>query len=277
MIAIIQSRLAGFALVAGIACAQAPPSFEVASIKPSNSADRRPLFNFQPGGRFTAANITVKSLIRSAYGVKDFQISGGPGWIGSDLFDITAKPQNPTTAPDQIMAMLQSLLAERFQLVIRRDTREMPGYALVVNKNGPKFKAAGESDPNIPQLQGRPDLLAGGARPRVTIIRRGRLTTQGTNMAGLASQLSGILGGMVVDKTGLTGMYDLNLEWQPDENQVAMFQAMGVPEGFGAPPQDPLGPSLFTSLQEQLGLKLESQKEPVEMFVVERVERPSEN
>ena len=171
-----------------------------------------------------------------AYNIKDFQISGGLGWIGSDLFDITAKPESPVT-PEQQMVMLQSLLAERFQLTQRRDTREMPGFALVVDKNGPKFKDAHESDPNIPQLQGRPDLPGGGARPRVTIIRRGRLTTQGSNMAGLAFQLSSVLGATVVDKTGLTGMYDLNLEWQPDENQVAMFQAMGVPEGFGAPPQ----------------------------------------
>ena len=96
-------------------------------------------------------------------------------------------------------------------------------------------------------------------------------------MTGLAFELSNILGRMVVDKTGLTGGYDLKLEWQPDENQVAMFQALGVPEGYGAPPADPLGPSLFAALQEQLGLKIESQKGPVEMFVIERIERPSAN
>jgi len=175
------------------------------------------------------------------------------------------------------MPMLQSLLAERFQLVLRRDTKEMPVYALVVAKNGPKFKDAHESDPNIPELSGRTDLPAGGPRPRVTFIRRGRLTIQGGNMPGLAAQLSNFLGRTVIDKTGLTGSYDLKLEWVPDENQVAAFQAIGVPEGAGAPPPDWHGPTLFTALEEQLGLKLDSQKGPVEMFAIERVERPSEN
>jgi len=96
-------------------------------------------------------------------------------------------------------------------------------------------------------------------------------------MMELANRLSSILGSMVVDKTGLTGKYDLKLEWQPDENQVAMFQAMRVPEGYGAPAPDPLGPSLFTALHDQLGLQLDSEKGPVEMLVIERVERPSAN
>jgi uncharacterized protein (TIGR03435 family) len=273
----MRHRIAGFLLVACIACAQTEPKFEVASIKPSNSADRRLTFIVQPGGRMAIANFTVKKLIQEAYGIKDFQISGGPGWIGSDFFDISAKPEIATTNFDQIKLMLQSLLAERFQLVMRRDTREMPVYALVVDKNGPKFKEASESDPNIVDLGQRPDLKAGGGRPRFTIIRRGRLTAQGTTMTTVADDLSNFLGRVVVDKTALTSSYDVKLEWQPDENQVAMFQAMGVPEGFGAPPPDGHGPSLFAALQEQLGLKLESQKGPVEIFTIERIEQPSEN
>src|SRR5277367_4590095 len=123
-------RMAGVILAAGIACAQNPLKFEVASIKPSNSADRRLLFDVQPGGRFTVANCTVKRLIQEAYGIKDFQVLGGPSWIGADLFDITAKAEGPATNLDQIKLMLQSLLAERFQLVMRHDTRDMPVYAL---------------------------------------------------------------------------------------------------------------------------------------------------
>jgi bla regulator protein BlaR1 len=249
-------RIAAFTLAA-MAYAQPRPSFEVASIKPSNSADRRVMFNVQ-SGRFTAANVTVKKLIQEAYGIKDFQISGGPSWIGSDLFDLAAKPETSAKF-DQIQLMLQSMLAERFQLVLRRETREMPVYALVVAKNGPKFEKANES-----------------AQP-VVRIRRGLLVAPRGNMAVLATQLSNFLGRTVVDKTGLTGNYDLKLEWMPDENQVANFQAMGVPEGFGAPTPDPLGVSLFTALQEQLGLRLESQKGPVEMLVIERVEKPTEN
>jgi bla regulator protein BlaR1 len=268
-------RIAGFLLAASIAYAQSPPKFEVASIKPSNSEDRRLLFNVQPGGRVTVANFTVKKLIEEAYGIKDFQISGGPGWIASDPFDITAKAEGSTSPNfDQIKLMLQSLLAERFQLVVQRDTKEMPVYALVVAKNGPKFKEAHESDPSIADLKNPPGVTG---RPRFTIVRRGRVTAQGVDMKSLADDLSNFLGRVVVDKTALTGSYDLKLEWVPDENQVAMFQAMGVPEGFGAPPADWHGPTLFTALEEQLGLKLESQKGPVEIFTIERIERPSEN
>jgi uncharacterized protein (TIGR03435 family) len=251
----------------GIAIPQTQPSaaphFEAASIKPSSSADHRLFYNMsniQAGGQFTVSNITVKRLIQDAYRIKAFQISGGPGWIGSELFDIAAKPYGPVS-PAQFQNMLQSLLAERFQLAIKSDTKETPVYALVVAKNGPKFKAAHESDPNIIDLTGRP-VPQGVGRPRITIIRRGRLMTQGTDMASLANNLADFLGRTVLDKTGFMGMYDLKLEWRPDENQVAMFGAMGLPEGFGAPPPDWDGPSLFTALEEQLGLKLDSQKDP---------------
>ncbi len=262
-------------LAAAIGDAQTQPTFAVASVRPSNSADQRPFFTFD-AGQVTANNVTVKRLIQSAYGIKDFQVSGGQGWIGTDLFDISAKPESPVK-PDQIMLMLQSLLAERFQLVIERSTKDMPVYALVLAKNGPKFKAAQESDPNIPELRGGPEPPAGSPRLRMSIVRRGRLTSQGADMAGLAAQLSNVLGRSVVDKTGLRGTYDLKLEWAPDESQVSNFQAMGVPEGFGAPAADWPGPTLFTALEEQLGLKLDSQRGPVEMFTIERVERPTAN
>jgi uncharacterized protein (TIGR03435 family) len=114
-------------------------------------------------------------------------------------------------------------------------------------------------------------------RQSIAIIRRGLVIDQGWDMSGFTFQLSDFLGRMVVDKTGLLGKYDLKLQWQPDENQVAMFKAMRVPEGFGAPPPDPLGPSLFKALEEQLGLKLESETGPAEMFVIERIEKPSAN
>jgi uncharacterized protein (TIGR03435 family) len=172
--------------------------------------------------------------------------------------------------------MIQSLLAERFKLVVRRETKEMPMYALAVAKSGPKFKGVKESDPNIADPGGRSDLPP-GVRPRFMIVRRGRFTGQGIDMETLAWRLTGFLGRTVLDKTGLKAQYDLKLEWVPDENQIAMFQAMGVAEGNGAPPPDWQGPSLFTALEEQLGLKLDSQKGPVEMFVIEHVEKPSDN
>jgi uncharacterized protein (TIGR03435 family) len=251
-----------------------PLAFEVASIRPSNSSDRRTLLGGD-AGRFTANNVTVKKLIENAYGIKDFQISGGPGWAASDLFDISAKSEDPLK-PEDLWRAIQSLLADRFKLVIRRETKQMPVYALVVAKNGPKFKDVKASDPNIADPGGRSDLPS-GVRPRFMIVRRGRFTGQGVDMETLAWRLSGFLGRTVLDKTGLKAQYDLKLEWVPDENQIAMFQAMGVPEGNGAPPPDWQGPTLFTALEEQLGLKLDSQKGPVEMFMIERVEKPSDN
>jgi bla regulator protein BlaR1 len=266
----------------GIAIPQTQPPvarhFEVASIKPSSSADQRlfyNMFNIQSGGQFTVSNITVKRLIQDAWRIKDFQISGGPGWIGSERFDIGAKPDGPVSV-EEFQGMLQSLLADRFQLAIKENAKEMPVYALVVANGGPKIKGAHESDPNIVDLSDAP-IPQSGNRPRVTIIRRGRLTAQGLAIASLANTLADILGRIVLDKTGLMGMYDIKLEWKPDENQVAMFGAMGVPDGFGAPPPDWDGPTLFTALEEQLGLKLDSQKGPVEIFTIEHVERPSAN
>ena len=252
----MKEQLIGSLLLAAFAVGQIP-KFEVASIKPSNSEDRRPFFN-QTAGQYTVRNSTVRRLIQAAYMIKDFQIAGGPEWMNSDLYDISAKPE--TSVPwEQMAEMVKSLLADRFQLVIRKENKEMPVYALVIAKNGPKLKAADE------------------AAPKVIRVRRGLLTAPMGDMPMIAGLLSGFLGRSVINKTGLTGAYDVKLEWVPDEYQVAMFARMQVPDGFGAPAPDWHGPSLFTALEEQLGLKLESQKGPVEMFMIERIERPSAN
>ncbi len=241
----------------------APRKFEVASIKPSNSTDRRPFFDMThvlSGGQFSASNVTVKRLIQLAYRIKDFQISGGPGWAGSDLFDIAAKPDGPAK-PEEFQSMLQSLLAERFALLVRRETREMPVYALVIGKNGPKLKES-----------------VAGSGPRMTKIRRGLIAAEGTTMAALSGNLSTLLSRTVADKTGLTGQYDLRIEWTPDENQTAMLAAEGVPETTNdTPPPDAFGPSLVTALQEQLGLSLESQRGAIKLLVLERIQRPTPN
>jgi len=224
------------------------------------------LFNIQPGGRIILKT-TLIVLIGEAYRIKPFQILGGSAWMGSDLFEITAKAESSANY-DQVMLMLQSLPAERFHLVIRRETKEMPVYVLVVAKNGPKFTEVKESDAPIVDFKG-PE--GSTRRPSMTMVRRGRVTGQGIKIERFINVLSSFVGRAVLDKTGLKGTYDLKLEWQPDENQVAMFQSIGVPEGFGAPLPDPLGPTLFTALQDQLGLRLESQKGPVEMLVIERL------
>jgi bla regulator protein BlaR1 len=241
--------------------AQAPRAFEVASIKPTNASDNRVAFTMQPGGRFNATNVTVKMLLQNAYGVRDFQISGGPGWIGSERFDITAKLDGDVTGPlppGALRPALQGLFEDRFQLKFHRETREMPVYALMLAKNGPKLqKAAGEKTPG-PMLR----------------MGRGQLTAKNADMRMIAEQLAQQLGRSVVDKTGLSGEFDFELNWTPEAGSGGPF---GPEPGAAPPPVDSSGPSIFTALQEQLGLRLESQRGPVEILVIDRLERPSEN
>lgn len=209
-----------------------------------------------PGGRLVAKNVTVRFLIQQAYGVRDFQISGGPGWIGSERYDINAKAEGATT-PEQLKPLIQALLKDRFKMEMHRDTKELPMYALVVGKNGPKLQES-----------------AGGGKGAMTRMGRGMINGQQMAMTMLATQLSQQLGRSVTDKTGLKGQYDIKLEWTPDESQ-----GPGPKEGGGeaAAPIDSSGPSIFTALQDQLGLKLEGQKGPVEIIVIDRIEKATEN
>jgi len=235
-----------------------PPAFEVASIKPA--APNQPGMGMQrlPGGRINMKNVTLRVLISLAWDIRDFQITGGPAWIDSDRFDILAKPE--TEIPDnpegrvRLLQMIRTLAADRFGLVCHRETKETNVYALVVAKNGLKLAA--------PTPQGHASMMGG----------RGKLEGKDAKPADLARLLSTILGRTVLDKTELSGEYDFNLQWTPDIGDGLAFK--------GAPPESPRaadGPSIFTAIQEQLGLKLESQKGPVEMLVVDRAEKPAEN
>jgi uncharacterized protein (TIGR03435 family) len=258
--------------------------YEVASIKPNKSANNMVRFMNSLDG-FSTTGVTVQMLIANAYGVQNFQISGAPGWLNSERYDIDAKMDSATADAlkklDQEhnrierQHMQQKLLADRFKLTVHSETRELPVYALVVDKNGLKLHEAKPGDTYPNGVKG-PD---GVGRGGVVYMGRGTLTGQGVALAPLVAQLSRQLGRTVVDKTGLTGKYDYTLQWTPEEGQGAMFQGPGggpqPPEG-AAPPESS-GPSIFTALQEQLGLKLESQKGPVEFVVIDHVERPSEN
>jgi len=257
----------------GLAWGQTP-AFEVASIKPNHSADHRTMFQMTPGGRLTANNISVKMLMMMAYQIKDNQISGAPGWMESEHYDISAKPEG-SADQEQIRLMMQSLLADRFQLKFHRETKEQTIYALVVDKNGPKLKeSTGEGDLLGPAPEGGRGAGRGGRQG--VRIGRGQLEAQGAQVSMLANQLSNVLGRQVIDKTGLTGSYDFKLTWAPDENQG--IRVPGDNPG-AAPPAAPAdaGPSIFAAVQEQLGLKLESQKGPVEIFTIDHVEKASEN
>jgi len=271
-------RGVALAVIGATAFAQTPapkPQFEVASVKPSDPNARGGRIGFQPGGRFVATGITLRFLIQQAYGVRDFQIIGGPGWMGSDRFDISAKPDaetaaaiekgkgNPFERGSTMSAMLQALLADRFHLKITQETRELPVYELVVAKSGSRMKEAPAAA----------DDQAGGGR---ISMGRGRITFQAGPIEILAQQLSNQLGRTVINKTGLTGNYDFELKWTPDQGDQQLGpREVGGPEP--APSADANGPSIFTAVQEQLGLKLESAKGPGEILVINRVEKPAEN
>ena len=258
--------------------AQSPLSFDVAAIKPSSPEARGTSLFFQPPNGIRVTNSSVKFLILFAYDIRDFQLSGGPGWVASDRFDINAKaekkpgsedvPDDPRKMTDtqlksrqsEMRERMRSLLADRFQLTIHRESKEAPVYALVVVKSGSKLQPAQE----------------GVDGPRGLRMMRGQLTATHAELQMLATTLANQVGRPVIDKTDLKGKYDFKLEWTPD---LGSGEGMGAPPpGVDAPPPPKAdGPTLFTALQEQLGLRLEPQKAPVETIVIDRIEKPSEN
>lgn len=259
-------------------------AYDVASIKPNKSGGDRTRMMFTPGGLSVTGGPPMM-LIMSAFGVNPQQISGAADWLTSERYDIEAK-MDPTTADelsklseDQRRAarqrMLQGFLAERFKLKVHQETKELPIYALVVAKNGPKLREAkpGDTYPNGikgPEGKSGAGMMFGG---------REGLTAQAVPIADLVRHLSLQLGRSVIDKTGLAGKYDFTLKWAPDEIQSSTFTGpeSGPPGPASAALADFSGPSLFTALEEQLGLKLESEKGSVGIVVIEHVERPSEN
>ena len=298
-IAVIAVGLCSVAIVHVYAQASSTPvqprqTFEVASVKPNKSGEPRVMVRAEPGGRFTATNVTLRLLIRNAYGItEDSRIVDAPGWISVERFDVVAKaaPDVPPLIPGQgatgpMNLMLQALLEDRFQLRLHRESRELPVYVLVFptteRRLGPRltpttvdcaallaklYPATGPAPPPSPFVPGQPPPCGSTGGP-------GQILAQGMTMAQLASNLSSRVNRVVVDKTGMPGDFDLNLEWMPDQ-----FQGAGPLGAFpGAPPSrssDAQGPSIYTALQEQLGLKLESTREAVDVLVVDRVEPPT--
>jgi len=299
--AALVSSLAVGAVLAAQAPQEPPPggwAFEVASIKPNNSGDGRVMMQMQPG-QLRATNVTLRLLIRNAYQLQDSQITGGPGWIASDHFDLIAKmpdgfqqtPGPPPAAggpPTPVQLMMRALLAERFKLATHNETKDSPIYALVVarsdGKLGPQLKKSdtdcaavlaamrGRGPGAMPPPPGGPGGRGGDNFPCGIRIGPGALTMGGTPLTNFAQSLGMFAGRIVLDRTGLTGAYDVNLTWTPDQ--------MPRPAGGGDQPPlingaavDPNGPSLFTAVQEQLGLKLDSQRGPVETLVIDHAEK----
>jgi len=258
-----------------VVSAQSPtPSFEAASVKVNRSGSREVNFGMPGGGRFAATNAPLREIIRVAYGVPDFLIAGAPDWIRAERFDIVARADG-SPEREQLFLMLRTLLADRFKLAIRRETRELPQYALVrVKPDGPlgarlrpaaadcaAIMAAAQKGTPPP----RSDRILCGSRGGP-----GTLAIGGMTMDQIASGFWTRLGRVVINRTELQGTFDLDLDFAPEPPAGAPTPSLDA-----APPAD--SPSIFTAVQEQLGLKLESTRGPVKVLVVDRVERPTED
>jgi uncharacterized protein (TIGR03435 family) len=240
--------------------ANANPSFEVATIKPSKPDDQRKAF-IVDGDRFQIINQPLVQILCFSYDVQAKQLIGLPPWAETDKYDIDAKPDGEgAPSSKQWKVMIQKMVADRYKLTYHRDKKELSVYVLSVAKGGPKLTKS-EGDPN-----GLPGLFFRG--------RLGDLGVRNANMADFTGLMqSAVLDKPVIDQTGLSGRFDFTLSWTPDDSQ---FSGMGarIP-----PPTDNANapPNLYTAIQEQIGLKLEATKAPADVMVIDHVEKPSDN
>jgi uncharacterized protein (TIGR03435 family) len=235
------------------------PEFEVASVKPVvREVPNHPVGLRIHHGTLNVDDARLRQIIGLAHSISARECPGraelAPSWLDMDKYNIVAKAENTDASPEQIKAMLQTLLADRFKLAVHRETKELPVYTLVVGKRGSKLREATEEEKGSTNMRG---------------TSRGiEMVCQKASMALLINTLANMLGSPVLDKTGLTGRYDFTLEWAPDSSQVQR-------QGNGTPVEP--GPDIFGALQEQLGLRLEKKNGPVEVLVVNHAEKASEN
>ena len=249
--------LVAFGMLAAPSQDTVTPAFEVASVKPNKTGTRGGRVNTEPG-RLTITNLSLRTCIQTAFRLQDYQLSGGTASIEDEAYDIFAKAPS-AVGDDQLMLMLRRLLADRFKLKVHRETKEVNGFALVAGKSGLKLH----------EMQ-----VAGKGWVR---IGPGSIEGQEVSISRLAEILSARLGRPVVDLTGIKGVFDLNLNWTPDlsmaKNSAESKESPAVVDAKS----DSSGQSIFSALQEQLGLRLEARKVPAEIVVIDHVERPSEN
>lgn len=240
--------------------------------------------DYSPEG-LDAKGVRVWWLLQAAYGVQRQEVSQAPKWFDSERFDVEARVGDTTANemqklnPSQLNLarrhMLQAILADRFKLALHRETKDLPAYFLVIAKNGPKLQ---EAKPEYIGPNDMPDLAGNRAIDRVFITKGGQITGQAASIKTLVDELSREVGRPVLDKTGLTGKYDFTFKFARDDLRLQVPQGAAASDQPSLAVSDPRGgPTLFTALQQYLGLKLESGKGPVEIIVIDHVERPSEN
>ena len=237
-----------------------PPKYEVSSIKPNADSDFRFAFRIQPDGSLAATGITLKRLLMTAYNVQGFRIVGGPDWVASSRWDLQAKP-NRAASSDDVRQMLRALLEDRFRLRSHAESRRMPVYELTVDGKGSKLQRVKDAE-----TQSAVRVAAGSIQ----------LTT--ATAATFASQLSYALGQPVIDKTGLSGEFDFALQWTPETGEDGGPTTAGLPPGARDQPASTAdGPSIFTAIPAQLGLRLKSGRGPVDVIVIEAAQMPTAN
>ena len=275
------------ACAAATLAAQAPeplPRFEVASVRINKTGTMNRLFRPQPGGRFETTNVRLRDLVMFAYQVRPFQVEGGPDWVDSVGFDIVAKaetevpPPTPGGPAGPVQLMIRSLLADRFKLVVRNETKEAPIYALTLARSDGKLGPDLKPSTTDCAAMMKAALGRGGGPPPPGSPFCGlrmsptRLEMGGFGLGEFVNGLGNLLARTVVNRTGLTGNYDLVLTYSPEQ-----LPGLQLPPGVTPPAVDPNAPSIFTALQEQAGLKLESTRGPVQVVVIDRAEMPIED
>jgi uncharacterized protein (TIGR03435 family) len=241
--------------------ASEPSRFDVAAIKRNTDGDYRVYVSDNLGGRFSVTGVTFRLLMRYGYDVQDFQIIGGPRWIGTDRWNVEAKAEGVVgrLPVERQKSMIRALLADRFQLKVHFEMKRLtPAYTLLVDRSGPRFQDS--ANLNGFEIQ----------------LGRGHMVLKKARLAALAAQLTRQLGRQVVDGTNLKGEYDFSLDWMP-----APGESGAIPGQPGPPPEteaaDDDRPSIFTALREQLGLRLQATKVPLDVLIIDGVDKPSEN
>jgi uncharacterized protein (TIGR03435 family) len=225
-----------------IAIAQIPKQFDVAAITPNTEGTLAWSIRTPPGGRFTARNVTLRTLILEGFALKDFQLEGLPGWVDRERYDIVAKAETPgTISPDELRPLIRSLLISRFKMEFHAEKKERPTYSLVVAKNGAKLH------PNT------------GTHAHSTDWGKDHINANDVTLVEFAAVLEGQLDKVVLDNTGIPGTFDFKMTWTPEQAT------------------DLTGPSIFTAIQEQFGLRLVSTKGLAEVTVIDHIEPPTEN